>query len=183
MSNNDGPPLNARGRAQAARVAAALEEGIPFHLYTSPARRAKETAGIISQNLKNGSTVVDELSEADIGSLEGLTETEVTRKYPSYMAAWEKDAATARPPGGETVQELQYRAWAAPGRFWALHTEENVVVVSHPFTILSVVAKVLDMPLQNFLRIRLDRGAIVRIEFTPAKSEVISINERWHLRP
>ena len=99
------------------------------------------------------------------------------------MTAWEKDAATARPPGGETVQELQYRAGTALGRFWALHTEETVVVVSHLFTILSVVAKVLDMPLQNFLRIRLDRAAIVKIDFAPAKSEVISTNERWHLRP
>ena len=83
MSNNDGPPLNTIGRTQAARVAAALEEGIPFHLYTSPAQRAKETAGIISQNLKIGFTVEAEVSEVDIGSLEGLTETEVIRKYPS----------------------------------------------------------------------------------------------------
>ena len=54
--------------------------------------------------------------------------------------------------------------------------------MSHCFTILTVVAKVLDMPLRHFDRVRLDIGGIVRIELNPGKSEVISANETWHLR-
>ena len=182
MGGNSGPPLNVTGRAQATRVAAALEESIPFHLYTSPAQRAKETAVIISNTLNIGFTVEDSLSEIDIGHLEGLTNAEVSREYPSYSTAWERDSATARPPGGETMQELQDRAWATVQRLSAQHTDGSVVAVSHLFTILSVVSKVFEMPLRHFLRIRLDLGAMIRIEFTPDKSEVISINETWHLK-
>ena len=137
---------------------------------------------IISNTLNIGFTVEDSLSEIDIGRLEGLTNAEVSREYPSYSTAWERDSATARPSGGETMQELQNRAWATVQRLSAQHTDESVVVVSHLFTILSVVSKVFEMPLRHFLRIRLDLGAMIRIEFTPVKSEVISINETWHLK-
>ena len=40
MGNSTGPPLNVTGRAQAADIAAALKAELPFHLYTSPARRS-----------------------------------------------------------------------------------------------------------------------------------------------
>ena len=54
--------------------------------------------------------------------------------------------------------------------------------MSHCFTILTVVAKALDTPLRHFRRVRLDLGAMVRIELSPGKSEIISTNETWHLR-
>ena len=78
--------------------------------------------------------------------------------------------------------QLQDRVWLAVQHLSAAHADETVVAVSHCFTILTVVAKVLDMPLRNFLSVRLDLGAMVRIELSPGKSEVISTNETWHLR-
>ena len=104
------------------------------------------------------------------------------QKYPAYFGKWESDPASARPPGGETITELQDRAWRAVRRLSDAHAAETVVAVSHRFTILTVVAKALDTPLRHFRRVRLDLGAMVRIELSPGKSEVISTNETWHLR-
>ena len=182
MSSIGGPPLNAAGRTQADDVAAALKGDLPFHLYTSPARRARETAGIISETLQVPLSVVDDLAETDVGAIEGLTEHELRRDYPAYFAEWERDHATSRPPGGETVQELQDRAWRAVETLYEAHADDTVVAVSHCFTISTVVAKVLEMPLRHFRRVRLDLGAMVRIELSPGKSEIISANETWHLR-
>lgn len=182
MSGSGGPPLNAVGTAQADDIAAALKTELPFHLYASPARRARETAGIISKALGVPFTVVAGLAETDVGALEGLTDREMCQQYPEFVREWERDAATARSPGGETVQELQNRAWSAVQQLSNAHTGETVVAVSHCFTILTVVARLLDTPLRHFRRVRLDRGAMVRIELSPDQSEVISTNETWHLR-
>ncbi len=182
MNSIGGPPLNAAGRTQADDVAGGLKTELPFHLYTSPAQRAQETAGIISQTLQVPLSVVDDLAETDVGDIEGLTEHEIRRDYPAYFAEWERDHATARPPGGETVQELQDRAWRAVQELLSAHADETVVAVSHCFTILTVVARVLDMPLRHFRRVRLDLGAMVRIELQPGGSEIISTNETWRLR-
>ena len=183
MSSSGGPPLNAIGRAQANDIAGALKVDLPFHLYTSPARRARETAGIISKTFDAPFTVVEDLAETDVGAIEDLTEHELRRTYPVYFSEWERDHATARPPGGETVQELQDRAWRAVRSLYEAHADETVVAVSHCFTISTVVAKVLEMPLRHFRRVRLDLGAMVRIELSPDHSEIISTNETWHLRP
>ena len=182
MGSIGGPSLNTTGRAQAAQVAEVLKLERVGHLYTSPARRAKETAGIISGTLNLPLSEINELSEIDVGRLEGLTNAEVNQQYGSYARAWEADAATARPPGGETVQELQDRAWQTVQRLSTSHADETVVVVSHLFTILAVVARVLEMPLKHFLRIRLEPGAMARIEIGPSRSEVVATNETWHLR-
>ena len=177
MSSTGGPPLNAIGRAQADDLAAALRTELPFRLYTSPARRARETAGSISKALDAPFTVVADLAETDVGDLEGLTDHEIPQKYPAYFGKWESDPATARPPGGETITELQDRAWRAVRRLSDAHADETVVAVSHCFTILTVVAKALDTPLRHFRRVRLDLGAMVRIELSPGRSEIISTNE------
>ena len=183
MSSTGGPPLNAAGRAQARDVAAGLKDALPFRLYTSPARRALETAGIVSETLNVPFSVAQDLAETDVGAIEGLTEDEVRLASPAYFAEWERDNATSRPPGGETVQELQDRAWGAVQRLYDAHPDETVVAVSHCFTISTLVTKVLEMPLRHFRRVRLDLGAMVRIELTPRGAEIVSTNETWHLRP
>ena len=181
MGSVGGPSLNATGRAQAAEIGEALKEEPVVHLYTSPARRARETAGIISETLKAPLSEVNNLAEIDVGRLEGLTKAEVNQRYGSHTRAWERNAATARHPGGETMEELQKRVWNAVQELGAKHIGESIVVVSHLFAILAVVTKALEMPLRHFLRIRLEPGALARIELTPGKSEVVSTNETWHL--
>ena len=183
MSSTGGPALNAAGRAQAHDLATALKADLPFRLYTSPARRTRETAEIISETLDVPFTVVPELAETDVGALEGLTDREMRERYPEFVREWDEDPATARSPGGETVQELQDRAWSAVQRLHDAHPDETVVAVSHCFAISTVVAKALDMPLRHFRRVRLDLGAMVRLELTAGGAEVTSTNETWHLRP
>lgn len=182
MGSTGGPSLNAAGRAQAAEIAAALKLEPVARLYTSPARRARETAEIITQVLAAPLTEINDLCEIDVGRLEGLTRAEVHRDYALHTLEWERDAATARPPGGETMEELQFRAWRVVQGLSEKHLGETVVVVSHLFTILAVVTKALEMPLKHFLRIRLEPGAMARIAIGQGKFEVISTNETWHLR-
>ena len=99
-SGDFSPTLNSTGRSQATAPARALEPELPFHLYTSPIRRARETAQVISGTLGVPFTVVEGLTEIDVGELEGLTRPEIRQKYPAYFRDWERNAITARCPGG-----------------------------------------------------------------------------------
>ena len=182
MQGNNGAPLNATGRAQASAVAQALKSELPFAMYTSPVRRALETAGIVSELLDVPAATLPELRELEVGELDGLTGDEMRKRYPEYMKDWSKDPATARPPGGETVQEVQEMAWDAVNRLLDRHPDDTVVAVSHNFTILTILAKVLDMPLQFFRRLQQDLAAITRLELSEGQGSLLSLNETWHLR-
>ena len=182
MGSVGGPSLNATGRAQADDIAAALQTEPVAHIYTSPAHRARETAEIVSRAIGVPFSEVNDLCEIDVGRMVGLTSAELRRQFPVHHREWERDPATARHPGGETMLELQERAWQVVETLSGKHSDQSVVVVSHLFTILTVVTRVLEMPLHRFRRIRLEPGALVRIELDPDKSDVLSTNETWHLR-
>jgi len=176
MGRFGGPSLNATGRAQAEDIVAALKSGPVAHIYTSPAHRARETAEIVSRAIGVPFSEVNDLSEIDVGRMVGLTSAELRRQFPVHHLEWERDPATARHPGGETMLELQERAWRAVQALSAKHPDQTVVVVSHLFAILTVVTMVLEMPLPRFRRIRLEPGALVRMELGPDKSLVLSTN-------
>ncbi len=176
-----GPPLNAGGRAQARDVARALTVDLPIHLYSSPVRRARETADAISSTHDLSYTSVDDFAEIEVGALDGLTDEEIAQRHPYFVEAWEKDAAETRVPGGETMQEVQDRAWGAIVELANAHDDGTAVVVSHYTTILAILAQALDMPLRNFSRFHLAPGAFVRIDLSPPEARVGSINETWHL--
>jgi histidine phosphatase superfamily protein (branch 1) len=56
--------------------------------YTSPLRRALETARILGQELGLGFTVDEGLKEVDVGSWSGLTRTEAEARFPAGYTRW-----------------------------------------------------------------------------------------------
>ncbi len=173
--------LNARGRLQALRAAEALVSFVPVALYTSPLPRALETAAIISQRLGVEVCPRDNLKETDVGLLDGLTQDEMWQQYPDFMRTWSNDASTAVMPGGESILQVQRRAWDTIEEIKGLHPEDNVAVVSHSFTIAGLVCKLLGMPLSNFQRLRLDLGSITLVEMGQDSTILVRYNDQCHL--
>ena len=174
-------PLNERGRSQAEAAARALGRDIPFKLYASPIARARETAAILSRTLGVPANAISELREADAGELQGLTGAEMRERYPEFVRRWDEDSGTAKMPGGESLAQVQQRAWQAVTRISEAHPGETVVAVSHNFVIQTIVCKVLDIPLRHFRRLRQDLGAITRLDIDGSKWIVASLNETAHL--
>src|SRR3990172_3055914 len=65
------------GRRQAAAVARALSRESITALYSSPVKRAVESAEIISDKLALPVNIVADLAEADVGALDGLNAAEM----------------------------------------------------------------------------------------------------------
>jgi probable phosphoglycerate mutase len=132
------PPLNELGRAQAEALAGdlALE---PFAAaYTSPLRRATETAEILSTRLDVELRTSEALMEVDVGSWSGLTRAEVESRYPDgyrrwleYGHGWED---------GETYEELGRRVVGGLLEIGDRHAGETVLAVTHGGPIRSALA-------------------------------------------
>ena len=177
-----GLPLNDTGLAQARHIARALEPDIPFVLYSSPIDRARQTAQVIADTHGLPLTQLDGLVEADAGDLEGLTGQEMRERFPEFTQRWSENSATTRMPGGESLQDVQHRSWTAITGLMDRHADDTVVAVTHNFTILTIVCRVLELPIHSRRRLQQDLGSLTRLDLTDSQMVVLSLNETWHLR-
>lgn len=104
--------LTAVGRSQAHALAARLAgEGNDFgSAWTSPLRRARQTAQILTAELGLGDAeAVEALREVDVGVLDGRSDDEAWRVYETTLTRWRSGDLGARFPGGEDGQQLADR--------------------------------------------------------------------------
>ena len=106
-------PLNARGRAQAHELAAAIDGRGIAAVYSSHLGRARETADIIAKELGLTVVVDERLAESRRGEWEGRLLEAIAREEPELWAAWRRGGAEFRFPGGESLAEHAERVAAA----------------------------------------------------------------------
>ncbi|RKY86636.1 hypothetical protein DRQ09_05880 [candidate division KSB1 bacterium] len=158
-------PLNERGKVQVLNLAESLKNENIKIVYTSHLKRALQTARIISKILSVEIRIEKNLMELNQGEIEGLTYSELHRKYPELVKLWRKDPVKAKMPGGEDIKQLQNRAWKTIKKIAKIHQKDKVVVVSHNLTIRSLLCKFLNLNLKYFRRIHLDTASKNTIEF------------------
>jgi broad specificity phosphatase PhoE len=176
-------PLTERGLRQAEALAEALAGVKVDAVYSSPLRRAIDTARAIAS--RHGLEVVpdDRLTEMDVGDLDGLTFDEMRGRYPEFLSRWlGEEAGTLRMPGGsECLQDVQDRAREALQRMAQRHERATVVAVTHNFTIHALLCHALNMPICDFRRLRHDLAAISTLDLRDGRSVVIHLNDCCHL--
>jgi probable phosphoglycerate mutase len=123
------PPLNESGRTQAAELSAALADEPLAAAYSSPLRRAFETAEIVAAPHGLGPVPMDALREVDVGSWQGLTRAEVEQRFPEQYARWLDYEAGWE--NGESYEEMGRRVIAGLLELAAAHEGERILAVSH----------------------------------------------------
>ena len=180
-------PLNERGRAQAQALATSLAASRTdvsiAAVYSSPLRRALATAQPLAQALDLEVQTEDGLIEMDVGEAEGRPLTELQERFPDFLRAWRSDQVADVPmPGGESLRQVQERAWGAVESLRERHDNETVAVVSHNFVILTLLCRTLELPLARFRRLKHDLAAVSIVEVANERQVVLSLNDRCHLR-
>ena len=172
--------LNERGVAQARQLAKALVPMKPAAIYSSPLPRTLMTADEISRELSLPVVPASGLKEVNLGDMEGITGAEMRTRFAEVYSAWREDASDVVFPGGESIRQLQERAWRA-----ILDIENanvgNVIVVSHNFAIRSILCRFLGLPLSRFHMLRVDLASISILQSRPRARQVVSINDKCHL--
>lgn len=129
-------PLNDTGRGQARELAELLEaEGLTA-VYTSPLRRASETAHIVAGRLGLPATELEALREIDVGDWQGMTIDEVRTQFPERLdVAWRSGW-----PGGETHEGLGARVLPALIELGRAHPGGRILGVTHAGPIRAALA-------------------------------------------
>lgn len=129
-----GPPLNTVGREQARRAGerllAATKVGA---VYSSPLRRAQETAHIVASIAGCDVRVAQELAECRAGSAEGRLHQEVDAQIRRTWERW-LDGEQDHPfsPGGESARSAVTRLTGLLDRLSRLdHDDGALVLVGH----------------------------------------------------
>ncbi len=167
-------PLDDEGRIQAVRTGAHIRENFPHaRVISSPLIRAVQTAQAISGDVE----IDDRFIELDYGSWDGIAMSEVD---PTQWANW-RDDSSFRPPGGESLLELEHRVKPALEQLRNEAQDRDVVVVSHVSPIKCAVTWALNVESHVTWRFHLDRASICRIAVTARGLSVLSLNEVSHL--
>lgn len=134
-------PLNDQGRRQARELADRLAGETYAAAYSSPLRRALETARILAAQLQFEIEPRDALKEVDVGSWSGLTTAEVERRYPEGFRRWADDRSGGW-EDGETYDELGRRVVSDLFTIAKRHPGERVLAVTHGGAIRAVLAAI-----------------------------------------
>jgi broad specificity phosphatase PhoE len=127
-------PLNSKGKEQALKLAARLKGESLAAVYSSALRRAIETAQEVALHHRINVCRDARLNEINLGSWEGLPYKEIAARYPDLLAAWNSDPQSVRPPGGESIAELEQRVLDATQEIALAFPGETVCLIGHKMT-------------------------------------------------
>ena len=158
-------PLNTAGRAQVRKLAEQLAADTFTLAYTSPLRRASESAEILADRLDVQVRPSEALKEVDVGGWSGLTVHEVEDRFPEGFARW-VEWRCAGWSDGETYEQLGRRVIAGLREIAENHSGERVLAVTHGGPIRTAAAAALGVPLHEVHdRLgSLGNAAVVRID-------------------
>jgi len=137
--------LTERGRHEARLLAERLANGGPVQaIYTSPLKRAAETAAVIGERLDIPPVILDDLREMHLGAIDGLNGEESRVHYPEVLRRWAEDDLTLVFPDGEPVIASYQRGVEVMQRIVKSHPDDTVAVVTHGGLLASYLSYILD---------------------------------------
>jgi probable phosphoglycerate mutase len=172
-------PLSRRGLDQARALAAGLAATRFDALYTSPLRRARDTAAACRAALGLDPVAVPDLREVGLGAWEGLSFEAVRAQDGARHRRWLEAPVDHPPPDGESMAGLAGRVRAALAELDRRHPGGRVLVVSHGGAIASALCGWLGRPLNAIWTLRLDNASITRVVLPAGR--LLGWNETGHL--
>jgi broad specificity phosphatase PhoE len=144
--------LTGLGVKQAQAAARWLGDRQVKTIYTSPLRRAVETAGAISKTTAAPIVVAEELREVNVGSLDGRGDADAWDLYNHTVSAWHQGELNARFPGGESLAEAYERINRFLASAMGSHTTEDIAVVGHGEIFTAVLPRLIGIDKASVMR-------------------------------
>jgi broad specificity phosphatase PhoE len=175
--------LNDTGMRQIGELANSLMDADIRAVYSSDLMRAFRTATEIASRHNLDVNIDKDLREMDQGDLEGLLFEDIREKYADVLREWRESPETLRLPGGESLMQVEQRAWNVFERISRLHTGETVVAVSHNLTITALLCRITGVGLRGFRNFNLRAASKNLIVSVNGNIEVKVLNDVSHLSP
>ncbi len=183
QGGNSNTPLNETGKQQAECLGLRLKSEPIQAIYSSPLERAVDTAQAIAGHHQLDVTLEPDLREFDLGELEGIkTEDLMSKSFREILITNRQGEILPRVPGGESLAEVQQRAWSAVQQAISQHPDGVIVVVSHYFALSTIVCTALNLPLPEMERLRLHGGSVSTLLFDGQVPRLVLFNDTSHLK-
>ncbi len=175
-------PLTERGLAQAEEVARALSTRSIAAVYTSPLRRALQTAREIASA---GDAPLEErqgLTNMALGPWEGHAKAQIAQDYPEEWELWMRHPERLHLPDSETFSQVQSRSFSNLKHLIGLHEGETFVVVSHRTVLKPMLAACLGISEPYFWRLHFDMASYSTLIYESVRGYTLTLlNETGHL--
>ena len=173
--------LNETGIKQAELISDYLSPLKIETIFSSPLKRALETAKIIARPHQIEPQINEGLIDFNFGQWQGLSHQEVKKNYPALYERWLRAPQLAIMPNGERLSQVRKRVISAARE--AIKYERSILV-SHRVTLKVLICALLKLPDSHFWNIRLDVAGITSFEYNPENERFILIkhNDISHLK-
>jgi broad specificity phosphatase PhoE len=181
LQGRSDPPLARLGvrQAQATRDVLAIR---PIdRCYTSPLRRAADTAAVVAAPHGLDPMPLDALTECDVGAWEGLDWATIRGRDPDAYRRFHADPAQFGYPGGESFQMVHDRVAPALAELLRRHAGESLLVVSHHVVNRTYLAGLLGLPPSHARQVTLDNCGISIVVHEAGAATVATLNAAFHL--
>jgi phosphoserine phosphatase len=158
--------LNGTGREQIADTAKKLKDVHIDAIYSSPLRRAMESAEIIAKVKKLPVKMLDWLVEIDYGALEGMNAQESGERFPGFLYRFQAKPEAVIFPGGESVGGVAERLCIGLAK---IISEESGTILLVTHQIIGGIAKSIleNRPISTLWQDKLVNGDFFRFDITP----------------
>ena len=171
--------LSETGAAQAQKLAFSLKERPLAAIYASPLKRARQTAEAVNQYHGKDIQLRPDLMEMNQGDFEGQPFRELMNNHKDFLKEWFADPASVTMPNGESLLDVQQRAWQVVEDIIA--QSEDALIVSHNFTIAAILCKMRGISLSEFRSTCVDTASQTIVTCENGTITVDRLNDRSHL--
>jgi len=166
--------INERGRLQATELERTLN-GLPIKaVYSSPLKRAMETATPMAHSLKLEVQPCPDLIDIDVGDWAGRS-WKALRRTKQWKVIQETPSQFQF-PSGESFAQVQERVVVALDSIAAAHQDELIAVVFHADPIKLAVAHYLGLPLDHFQRLTVFTGSVTILNVNGSAVTLLALN-------
>jgi broad specificity phosphatase PhoE len=173
--------LNEMGIKQAELLGSYLKDWKIEAIYSSPLKRALDTASCVAKHHGLDANVEPGLIDFNYGAWEGLTHQEVRSRYRELYARWLKEPHLVKVPEGESLDDVSKRARNVVARVVLKHGG-TVVLVSHRVVNKVLICAMLGLDNSHFWDIKQDLGGITIFEHEGGRFRLIRHNDTSYLR-
>jgi broad specificity phosphatase PhoE len=167
-------PLGAEGIQQIKKVAPLVAPLEIDAIYSSPLRRAVQTAKVVAQGTNLPIRKSEGLNEIAFGDWAGryfddLIDDELYRRFI-------KSPAKTVLPGGETISDVQRRGLKVIQEAAQKVPGGRFLFVSHGDVIRAILCHYMKMPLNEYRRLRIDNGSLSALQTDRRWAEIKYVN-------
>lgn len=172
----EGVGLSDAGRQDMIDCALGLATEPVSLLQASPSRRAMESAELLDDRLGLGVESAPAMDEIEMGEWTGCAFADL--EADPRWRDWNSRRGAARPPGGESMAELQRRVVGHIEGLRSRRQGGRVVIVSHAEPIRAALLHYLGRPPDDFLSIEVAPASRSTLRLDDDGVRVTAINER-----